>query len=71
VLLAQAFAAQHSCPSGGRIVLLTSGQHRSAMLSELAYAVSKGAIHQLTGTLDARRHHRQHGQPGADGHRLG
>jgi 3-oxoacyl-[acyl-carrier protein] reductase len=53
ILLAQAFAAQHEGERGGRIVLMTSGQHASAMPSELAYAVSKGAIHQATRSLAA------------------
>jgi 3-oxoacyl-[acyl-carrier protein] reductase len=53
ILLAQAFAAQHSGAEGGRIVLLTSGQHGSAMPTEIAYAASKGAIHQITRSLAA------------------
>ena len=53
ILLAQAFAAQHGDGPGGRIVLLTSGQGGSAMPEELAYAVSKGAIQQMTRTLAA------------------
>lgn len=53
VLLAQAFAAQHVAESPGRLVFLTSGQHGSAMPTEVAYAVSKGAIHQITRTLAA------------------
>ncbi len=52
VLLAQAFAAQFEA-AHGRIVLLTSGQGGSAMPTELAYAVSKGAIHQMTRSLAA------------------
>jgi len=52
VLLAQAFAAQFE-GAHGRIVLLTSGQGGSAMPTELAYAVSKGAIHQMTRSLAA------------------
>ena len=53
ILLAQAFAAQHGGGPGGRIVMMTSGQGGSAMPEELAYAVSKGAIHQMTRTLAA------------------
>jgi 3-oxoacyl-[acyl-carrier protein] reductase len=54
ILLAQAFAAQHAgAGGGGRIVLLTSGQHGSAMPGEIAYAASKGAIHQITRSLAA------------------
>jgi len=37
----------------GRIVLFTSGQHLGAMPGELPYAVSKGAVHQMTRTLAA------------------
>jgi 3-oxoacyl-[acyl-carrier protein] reductase len=53
IQLAQVFARQFQRAHGGRIVLLTSGQHTGAMPSELAYAVSKGAIHQATRTLAA------------------
>jgi 3-oxoacyl-[acyl-carrier protein] reductase len=54
ILLAQAFAAQHDdARPGGRIVLFTSGQHHGGMPTEIAYAVSKGAIHQATATLAA------------------
>jgi NAD(P)-dependent dehydrogenase (short-subunit alcohol dehydrogenase family) len=49
VLLVQAFAAAAS--GGGRIVLFTSGQHLSPMTRELAYAISKGAVHQMTRSL--------------------
>lgn len=52
VLLAQAFAAAHDDDRpGGRIVLFTSGQHLGPMSREIPYAVSKGAIHQMTLTL--------------------
>jgi 3-oxoacyl-[acyl-carrier protein] reductase len=51
VLLAQAFAAQHDGRPGGRVVLFTSGQHRAPMSGELPYAISKGAIHQMTLSL--------------------
>jgi 3-oxoacyl-[acyl-carrier protein] reductase len=52
VLLVQAFAAQHDdTRSGGRVVLFTSGQHREPMSAELPYAISKGAVHQMTLTL--------------------
>jgi 3-oxoacyl-[acyl-carrier protein] reductase len=59
ILLAQAFAAQREgTVHGGRIVMMTSGQHASAMPTEIAYAVSKGAIHQATRTLAAHLMHR-------------
>jgi 3-oxoacyl-[acyl-carrier protein] reductase len=51
ILLVQAFAARHDGRPGGRVVLLTSGQHLGPMPGELAYAVSKGAIQQATATL--------------------
>ena len=49
VLLVQAYAAQ--ARAGGRVVLFTSGQHRAPMAGELPYAISKGAIHQMTLSL--------------------
>jgi 3-oxoacyl-[acyl-carrier protein] reductase len=52
VLLAQAYAAVHDdARPGGRIVLFTSGQHLGPMSRELPYAISKGAIHQMTLSL--------------------
>ena len=52
VLLAQAFAASHDdTRPDGRIVLFTSGQHLGPMAGELPYAISKGAIHQMTRSL--------------------
>ena len=52
LLLVREFAARHddSRPEG-RVVLLTSGQHLAPMPSEVAYAVSKGALQQATLTL--------------------
>ncbi|MBX6768615.1 MAG: SDR family oxidoreductase, partial [Actinomadura rubrobrunea] len=52
VLLAQAFAAAHDdARPGGRVVLFTSGQHLAPMSGELPYAISKGAVHQMTLSL--------------------
>jgi 3-oxoacyl-[acyl-carrier protein] reductase len=51
VMLVKELAAQHDGRPGGRAVLMTSGQHRGPMGSELAYALSKGAIHQATASL--------------------
>jgi 3-oxoacyl-[acyl-carrier protein] reductase len=51
LLLAKEFAAQHDGRPGGRVVLLTSGQHLAPMAREVAYAVSKGALQQATRTL--------------------
>ena len=53
LLLVREFAAQHDGRPGGRVVLFTSGQHLSPMPTELAYAVSKGALQQATRTLAA------------------
>src|SRR5918911_4052603 len=53
LLLVKEFALQHDGRAGGRVVLLISGQHLAAMPREVAYAVSKGALHQATATLSA------------------
>jgi 3-oxoacyl-[acyl-carrier protein] reductase len=53
LLLVQAFAAQHQNPAGGRVILMISGPHRSAMPGELAYVASKGALHQSVRSLAA------------------
>jgi 3-oxoacyl-[acyl-carrier protein] reductase len=52
VLLAQAYAARHDDSRfDGRIVAFTSGQHIAPMVDELPYAISKGAVHQMTRSL--------------------
>jgi 3-oxoacyl-[acyl-carrier protein] reductase len=51
LLLVKEFAAQHDGREGGRVILMTSGQHIAPMAREVAYAVSKGALHQATKTL--------------------
>jgi 3-oxoacyl-[acyl-carrier protein] reductase len=51
LLLVKEFAAQHDGRPGGRVVLLTSGQHLSPMKGSVPYAASKGALHQVTWTL--------------------
>ncbi len=53
LLLVKAFAAQHTAERGGRVIMMTSGQHRGPMPGELAYIASKGALHQLTESLAA------------------
>jgi 3-oxoacyl-[acyl-carrier protein] reductase len=53
LLLVQAFYADHDGRPGGRIVLMTSGQHRGPMPGELPYIAGKGALHQLTPSLAA------------------
>ncbi|BAN04499.1 SDR family oxidoreductase [Ilumatobacter coccineus] len=57
VLLAQRFAEVHQpaptdAPPLGRLVWFTSGQHLGPMDGEIAYAVTKGALHQMTASLD-------------------
>ena len=57
VLLAQRFAQVHEAaplaePSSGRMIWFTSGQHIAPMDTEIAYAVSKGALHQMTATIN-------------------
>jgi 3-oxoacyl-[acyl-carrier protein] reductase len=52
LLLVREFAARHDdSRHGGRVVLMTSGQHLAPMAREVAYAVSKGALQQATLTL--------------------
>jgi len=36
---------------GGRVIMMTSGQHLSPMCDELSYVASKGALHQLTQSM--------------------
>jgi NAD(P)-dependent dehydrogenase (short-subunit alcohol dehydrogenase family) len=59
LLLLRAFAAQYRPnPHGGRVVLFISGQHRGPAPAEIPYAVTKGALHQITATLaDALAEH--------------
>lgn len=52
VLLVKAFAELHDPERpDGRVLLFTSGQYLSPMPGELAYAISKGAVHQMTLSL--------------------
>jgi len=52
LLLTQAFAAQYEPAAGpGAVVLFTSGQHLGPMPTELPYAISKGAVQQMTLSL--------------------
>ena len=52
LLLVRAFGVRHDdSREGGRVVLMTSGQHLAPMAGEVAYAVSKGALQQATLTL--------------------
>jgi len=51
LLLAQSLLRRRPPGPGGRLVLFTSAQHIGPMADEIAYAVSKGAIHQMTASL--------------------
>jgi 3-oxoacyl-[acyl-carrier protein] reductase len=52
VLLAQRFAARHDPGRpGGRMLWFTSGQHLAPMGGEIAYAVTKGALHQMSRSI--------------------
>jgi 3-oxoacyl-[acyl-carrier protein] reductase len=53
LLLVQAFHAAHDGRPGGRVILMTSGQHRGPMPGELPYIAGKGALAQLTLSLSA------------------
>jgi 3-oxoacyl-[acyl-carrier protein] reductase len=50
-LLARGLLELREPAPGGRLVLFTSGQHIGPMAGEIAYAISKGAIHQMTASL--------------------
>ena len=51
LLLVQAMARHHRNGKPGRVVLFTSGQHLGPMPDELPYAVTKGALQQITASL--------------------
>ncbi len=56
VLLAQGLARVHvpaptDRPPTGRMIWFTSGQHLQPMHGELAYAITKGALHQMTASV--------------------
>ncbi|MDQ3146743.1 MAG: SDR family oxidoreductase [Actinomycetota bacterium] len=52
LLLAQRFAERHDGGRpGGRMLWFTSGQHFGPMADELPYAVTKGALHQMTASV--------------------
>lgn len=54
LLLVKEFAAQYNDSlGGGRVILMTSGQHLGPMPAELAYASSKGALQQIGVSLAA------------------
>jgi 3-oxoacyl-[acyl-carrier protein] reductase len=53
LLLVQAFHARHDGREGGRVILMTSGQHRGVMTGELPYIAGKGALQQVTASLAA------------------
>jgi 3-oxoacyl-[acyl-carrier protein] reductase len=52
LLLAQALLARRDRRRpGGRMLWFTSGQHHGPMPGEVPYAVTKGALHQMTATI--------------------
>jgi 3-oxoacyl-[acyl-carrier protein] reductase len=52
LLLAKRFAQRHDpLRPGGRMIWFTSGQHLQPMSDQLAYAVTKGALHAMTPSL--------------------
>lgn len=54
LLVQRMAAARPAAPAarpGGRVVLFTSGQHLGAMIGELPYVVTKGALQQVTASL--------------------
>lgn len=51
VLLAKSLFERRPAGPGGRFIHFTSGQHIGPMAGEIAYAISKGAIHQMTASL--------------------
>jgi 3-oxoacyl-[acyl-carrier protein] reductase len=51
LLMVQAYAAAHRGGEGGRVILLTSGQHRGPMPGELPYIAGKGAMLEVTRSL--------------------
>ena len=51
LLLAKHLGEVREPGPGGRVLTFTSGQHIGPMTNEIAYAVSKGAIHQMTESL--------------------
>jgi 3-oxoacyl-[acyl-carrier protein] reductase len=53
LLLVKELAAARDADPGGRVVLFTSGQYHGSMPGELPYIASKGALHQVTGSLAA------------------
>ncbi len=57
VLLARRFAEVHQAapaedPPTGRMIWFTSGQHLGPMDDEIDYAITKGALHQMTASVD-------------------
>jgi 3-oxoacyl-[acyl-carrier protein] reductase len=53
LLLIKEWVARYDNRSGGRLILMTSGQHSGPMPDELAYVASKAALHGLTQSLSA------------------
>ncbi|UOF90039.1 SDR family oxidoreductase [Fodinisporobacter ferrooxydans] len=57
-LLSVEFVRRFSKGFGGRIINVTSGQSKGAMVGEIAYATTKGAVDALTLTLSAEVAHK-------------
>lgn len=54
VLLAQRFATRHDpTRDGGRMIWFTSGEAHGPMPDEIAYTISKGALHAMTNSVAA------------------
>jgi len=51
LLLARHFVEQRRRETGGRIVVLTSGQYQGALIGELPYGASKAVLQQFTRSL--------------------
>jgi 3-oxoacyl-[acyl-carrier protein] reductase len=51
VLATRAFAEQHDGREGGRVVWMTSGQAKGAMMTEIAYVASKAALAGVTASV--------------------
>lgn len=51
LLLARRMGERRETRPGGRVIFFTSGQHIGPMSNEIAYAITKGTIHQMTASI--------------------